>query len=198
MVVAAAPRSRSAPHPHLHAGAPAEHERRSSGASERLPGGPVLSRSPPRSGWRGAGRCSGTGEHLSADVAHAHPPARARAVFPPRPGEGLASSPPFLPSFPLPVFLSIDEAIRVASERAPGGPALPRSPSRGSRGGVRCSGTGGLLSGSLPAVGEVRRPPGPRAGSSVRSLGAGARARPTESSRVTAERPREPQAYRVR
>ncbi len=36
--------------------------------------------------------------------------------------------------------LLIDEASRVASERAPGGPALPCSLQRGSHGGVRCSG----------------------------------------------------------
>ena len=70
---------------------------RSSGASERLPGGPAQSRSPCRSGRRGAGRCSGKGEHLSADVAHAHPHARARAVFPPRPG-GRARAFPHRPS----------------------------------------------------------------------------------------------------
>lgn len=144
---------------------------RSSGASERLPGGPAQSRSPCRSGRRGAGRCSGKGEHLSADVAHAHPHARARAVFPPRPGgrarafphrPSSSTSPHPYPSRPLPAppfFPSIDEAIRVASVRAPGGPAPLRSPSRGSRCGVRCSGTGGLLSGSLPVVREVRRSP---------------------------------------
>lgn len=114
------------------------------------------------------------------------------------PGKG-SRLPPLPPLPPHPSFrASIDEAIRVASERAPGGPALPRSFSRGSRGVVRCSGTGGLLSGSLPAVGEARRSPA-RAGSGGRPpLRAQGKARPTESSRVTAERPREPQAYRVR
>ena len=123
-------------------------------------------------------------------------------------GKGSCLPSPFLLS-PPPLFPSIDEMRRVASEGAPGGPAVPRSPSHGSCGGARCSGTGGPLSGSLPAaIGEARRSPARaeggggfegsqpgRAGSAVRPPSVEGRARPTESSRVVAERPREPQAY---
>lgn len=129
--MAASPRPPFAPHSHPHAGAPAD-SWRSSGASGRLPGGPALSRSPARSGWRGAGRCSGTGE----------PP------------------------------------LQFASRRSRG-EALARL-GRGRR--------RRRLRGAWPR----------RADSSVRPPCRCPRARPTESSCVTAERPREPQAYLFR